>query len=325
MKVLVAGGAGYIGSNMVRKLIEEKHSPVVFDDLSTGHRRFVPAGVPLVQADLKDFASVRRAFSEHKVDAVMHFAAASLVGESVSNPLKYYDNNVAAAVQLVKAMADAGVDKLIFSSTAATFGEPERLPIEEDDRQQPTNPYGWSKLMIERMLRDVSRATDFRFVALRYFNAAGAHPSGEIGEMHDPETHLIPNILKVLTGEKKELEIFGGDYDTPDGTCLRDYVHIEDLADAHLAALKALVEGMKSDVFNLGSGEGYSVKEIVQMVEKVTGRKVNVKMSPRRPGDPARLVASSAKARRVLGWEPKHGLESIIRTAWKWEQTKRSK
>jgi UDP-glucose 4-epimerase len=212
------------------------------------------------------------------------------------------------------------VEKFIFSSTAATFGEPKRVPIEENDPQEPTNPYGRSKLMIEQILKDQAQTGVLRYVVLRYFNACGAHESGELGEIHDPETHLIPNILKVLTGEKKELQIFGDNYDTQDGTCVRDYIHIMDLASAHLAALKALDKGMKSDAFNLGNGEGYSVKEIVAVIEKVTGRSVKVRVVPRRPGDPARLVAGAAKAGKALGWKPKYGLESIIRTAWLWEQ-----
>ncbi len=323
MKVLVAGGAGYIGSNMVRKLIEKKHSPVVFDNLSTGHKQLLAKKVPFVKGDLRCFEDISAALKKHKVDAVMHFAAAALVGESVTNPLKYYDNNVSATVQLLKAMQQAKIKYFIFSSTCAVFGEPKRIPMVEDDPKSPVNPYGESKWMIETILKDHAKATDFRYVALRYFNACGAHPSGEIGELHEPEAHLIPNILKVLTGEKKELQIFGDDYDTPDGTCVRDYVHIEDLAEAHLAALEYLKKGNKSDAFNLGSGNGYSVKEIVQEVEKVTGKKVKVRMCPRRPGDPAKLIATSEKALKILGWKPHLGLDEIVRSAWNWE--KRSK
>lgn len=320
MKVLVIGGAGYIGSNMVRKLLETGHKPAVFDNLSTGHRAFVPKNVLFIKGDLKKYEDILAALKKVKPEAVMHFAASALVGESVQKPVMYYDNNVSAAVQLLKAMQVCKVKKLIFSSTCAIFGEPKRIPLVEDDPKAPVNPYGQSKLMIEHILNDHAHVTDFRFVALRYFNACGAHPSGEIGERHEPEAHLIPNILKVLTGEKKELNIFGDDYATPDGTCVRDYVHIEDLADAHLLALEYLGKGNKSDAFNLGSGNGYSVKEIVDMVEKVTGKKVKVKMAPRRPGDPAKLVATSAKALKVLGWKTKHDLESIIKTAWAWEK-----
>ncbi len=320
MKVLVIGGAGYIGSNMVRKLLETGHQPAVFDNLSTGHRPFVPKSVLFIKGDLKKYDDILAALKKVMPEAVMHFAASALVGESVQKPVMYYDNNVSAAVQLLKAMQVCKVKKLIFSSTCAIFGEPKRIPLVEDDPKAPVNPYGQSKLMIEHILNDHAHVTDFRFVALRYFNACGAHPSGEIGERHEPEAHLIPNVLKVLTGEKKELNIFGDDYATPDGTCVRDYVHIEDLADAHLLALEYLGKGNKSDAFNLGSGNGYSVKEIVDMVEKVTGKKVKVKMAPRRPGDPAKLVATSAKAFKILGWKTKHDLESIIKTAWVWEK-----
>lgn len=322
--ILIAGGAGYVGSNMVRKLLETGHRPVVFDNLSTGHRRLVPQNVPLVKGDLKNFKDIRAALKKYKADAVMHFAASALVGESVENPLKYYDNNVSACVQLLKAMKEAKVNKFIFSSTCAIFGEPRRIPIREGDPKSPSNPYGRSKLAIEHMLGDLAASSDFRYVALRYFNACGAHPGGGIGELHDPETHLVPNILKALTGEKKELRIFGDDYATPDGTCVRDYVHIEDLAAAHLSALRALQKGMKSDVFNLGTGDGYSVREIVAAAEKITGKKVKVRMCPRRPGDPAKLVAFSGKARKILGWKPRHDLESILRTAWQWEISRRA-
>ncbi len=322
-KVLVVGGAGYIGSCMVRTLIAHRFPAVVFDNLSTGHRDLVPRGVPFVRGDLRSPRDVRAAFRLHDVDAVMHFAASSLVGESVQDPLKYYGNNVSACVNLLRAMGEHGVKRFIFSSTAAVFGEPARLPIREDDPKVPTNPYGQSKLAIEHMLRDVARTGTLSYVILRYFNACGAHASGEIGERHDPETHLIPNILKALTGEKKKLVIFGDDYPTPDGTCVRDYIHIEDLCDAHLLALKALRRGMKSDVFNLGNGSGYSVKAILRAVEKVAGRRVPFTVGPRRPGDPARLVASAAKAARALGWKPKRTLEDIVSSAWRWESKDR--
>ena len=321
MKVLVVGGAGYIGSNMALKLLEAGHSVAVFDDLSTGHLNFVPKKALFIKGDLKKYKEILSALRKQKPDAVMHFAASALVGESVANPLKYYDNNILAMVQLLKAMRDCQTKRLIFSSTCAVFGQPKQLPIHEEAPKDPTNPYGRSKWMIEQMLEDYSKAEDFRYIVLRYFNACGAHPSGEIGERHQPETHLIPNILKVLTGEKKVLEIFGDDYDTPDGTCVRDYIHIEDLAVAHLLALEALASGMKSNGFNLGTGDGYSVKEIITAVEKVTGKKVKIKVSPRRSGDPARLVAGAEKAKKVLGWTPKHDLESIIRTAWNWEKS----
>lgn len=319
MRVLVIGGAGYIGSHMVRALLEEKHDVIVFDNLSTGYREFIPEGAPFIKGDLRNGADIRGAFEEHTIDAVMHFAAASLVPESMSNPLKYYDNNVLACINLLKAMVEKKVKKCIFSSTAAVYGEPENIPIKENDKTCPANPYGMSKLMIENILKDASRAHDVSYIALRYFNAAGAHPSGETGEKHVPETHLIPNILKTAKGEKSEVMIFGDDYQTPDGTCIRDFIHVQDLCRAHLLALKALKEGMKSDVFNLGSGSGYSVKEVVRAAEVVTGRKINVKTAPRRPGDPARLVAGAERAQKVLGWRPELDLNEIIRSAWAWE------
>lgn len=319
-RVLVIGGAGYIGSHMVRALQRGKLEPIVFDDLSTGHRDLVPENVVFVQGDLKNESDVRSCLQKHPVDAVMHFAASSLVGESVEDPLKYYENNVAAAVNLLKAMRDARVDRFIFSSTAATYGEPKRIPIVETDPTEPTNPYGQSKLAIEHMLRDVSRSSNFTYISLRYFNACGAHLQAETGERHTIETHLIPNVLKAAAGEKSEITIFGENYDTPDGTCIRDYVHVEDLCSAHLAALQALGRGAKAEVFNLGNGSGFSVREIIRAAEKVTGRKIPVKAGARRPGDPARLVAGAEKARKVLGWTPQLDLDAIIRTAWAWEE-----
>lgn len=319
MGVLVIGGAGYIGSHMVRSLLKEKHDAIIFDNLSTGYREFIPEGTPFIKGDLRNGADIQGAFERHTIDAVMHFAASSLVPESMSNPLKYYDNNVLACINLLKAMVENKVKKFIFSSTAAVYGEPENIPIKENDKTCPTNPYGMSKLMIENILKDVSRAHDVSYIALRYFNAAGAHPSGETGEKHIPETHLIPNILKAAKGEKSEVTIFGDDYQTPDGTCIRDFIHVQDLCRAHLLALKALKEGIKSDIFNLGSGSGYSVKEVVRTTERVTGRKINVKIAPRRPGDPARLVAGSERAQKTLGWRPELDLNEIIRSAWAWE------
>lgn len=318
---LVIGGAGYIGSHMVRALLDNSpFEPVVFDNLSTGHREFVPKDVRFIKGDLRSEADIRAAFGQLRVDTVLHFAASSLVGESVQNPLKYYENNVAACVNLLKAMTESGVGKFIFSSTAAVYGEPERVPIEESDRTKPTNPYGQSKLTIENMLRDVSHSTGLRFVALRYFNACGAHNSAMIGERHDPETHLIPNILKAVAGGR-ELTIFGTDYDTPDGTCVRDYVHVTDLCRAHLLAADYLDRGGESDVFNLGHGSGFSVNEVIEAARRVTGSPIPLVIGVRRPGDPARLIASSAKASRILGWSPQIGLEEIVRSAWAWEQS----
>lgn len=315
----MVGGAGYIGSHMVRFLKKAKHRPIIFDNLSTGHKAFIPKGVDFFKGDLKTPRDIDAAFKKYKIDAVMHFAASALVGESVVDPLKYYENNVSAFVNLVKGMQKRKVNLLIFSSTCAIFGEPVNLPMREDDPKSPANPYGQSKLMIETILKDTAASSDLRYVALRYFNACGADPNGEVGELHDPETHLIPNILKALCGKAKELTIFGDDYETSDGTCVRDYIHIHDLCAAHLLALEALKRGMKSDYFNLGSGDGYSVKEIIKAVERVTGKKVPFKVGPRRPGDPARLVAGSEKALKILGWKTKIGLQEIIQTAWNWE------
>jgi len=324
--VLVVGGAGYIGSHMVRALVEDGfRDVVVFDNLSTGHRWSVPEGVDFVEGDLGSASDLETLFAGRRVDTVMHFAASSLVGESVRDPLKYWDNNVSACVRLLRAMGSHGVKKLVFSSTAAVYGEPERTPIEETDRKEPTNPYGQSKLAIERMLGDVSRAGVISYVALRYFNACGAHPSGEIGECHDPETHLIPNILKAASGETDAVSVFGEDYDTPDGTCLRDYVHVGDLVRAHLKALEYLEEGGASDAFNLGNGDGYSVRQVIEAVERVTGRLLRVNVDARRPGDPAKLVASSGKALKVLGWKPEIGIEEIVGNAWAWHSRQRER
>jgi len=277
--ILVIGGAGYIGSHMVGALLDEKHNPIVFDNLSTGHKEFVPEGAIFIQGDLRNIQDVNKALERYSVsvDAVMHFAASSIVSESMCNPLKYYENNVSACINLLKVMVENKVKKFIFSSTAAVYGEPENVPIKEEDKTNPTNPYGRSKLMIENMLKDIAQAHDFSYISLRYFNAAGAHPFGKIGEMHDPETHLIPNILKVAKGVKDGLTIFGDKYPTPDGTCIRDYIHVQDLCKAHLLALKALNNGIKNEIFNLGNGDGFSVREVVNTAEKITGRQINVK------------------------------------------------
>ena len=320
MNVLVVGGAGYIGSHMVRILTRTNHTPIIFDNLSTGHKKLVPKNTAFFKGDLKNLPDIEKVFKKYKIDAVMHFAASALVGESVADPLKYYENNVLAFINLLNVMKSRKTRFLIFSSTCAIFGEPTKLPIQEEDPKSPTHPYGWSKLMIEIILKDVSARSGLRYAALRYFNASGAHLDAETGEVHDPETHLIPNILKTLRGEKKPLTIFGDDYDTPDGTCVRDYIHIHDLCRAHLLALEALKKGMKSDSFNLGTGHGHSVKEVVAMVEKVTGKKVPTRIVERRAGDPAEIFASSKKAGEVLGWKPKMDLEQIIKTAWAWEK-----
>ena len=319
-RILVVGGAGYIGSHMVRELLDAGYSPAVFDNLSTGHRDAVPAGAPFIQGDLAREQDILAALASFRAEAVLHFAASSLVGESIREPLKYYRNNVACCLNLLGAMEKSGVNRLVFSSTAAVYGEPARVPIREDDPTVPVNPYGESKLMIERILRDLSRSGRLAYVSLRYFNACGARPAAGVGERHEPETHLIPNVLRAASGRKEDLTVFGEDYPTPDGTCIRDYIHVQDLAEAHLLALEALRKGLPSDVFNLGNGGGYSVRQIIASAETVTGRKIRAVYGARRPGDPAVLVAGSEKARRVLGWRPRRGLEEILRSAWAWEQ-----
>lgn len=314
--ILVIGGAGYIGSHMARFLLESGFNPVIFDNLSTGHKEFIPKKTAFIKGDLRVEKDIHKAFVKYPIDTVMHFAASSLVGESVQNPLKYYENNVCACVNLLKAMREHKLKKIIFSSTAAVYGEPETLPIKEDSVIKPANPYGRSKRMIEKILEDTALTGCLSYIALRYFNAAGAHPSGEIGEKHDPETHLITNILKAAKGDKKELTIFGNDYPTKDGTCVRDYIHVQDLCFAHLLALKALKGKIKNEIFNLGNGNGYSIKEVIETAEKVTGKKIKIKIGPRRPGDPAQLIASAQKAKEMLGWQAQYGLEEIISTAW---------
>ena len=319
MTILVVGGAGYIGSHMVRQLLKANHSVVILDNLSTGNRRLIGDGA-FVHGDLGDARLLERLFAEHAIDAVMHFAAFSQVGESMHAPLKYYRNNVAETIVLLDAMLRHGVKRFIFSSTAAVYGEPEAIPITEDQLHRPTNPYGNTKLTVERMLADCDAALGLKYVSLRYFNAAGADASGEIGEMHDPETHLIPIVLKAAAGRMDHIQIFGTDYPTTDGTCIRDYVHVNDLAQAHLLALDALAEGADSAVYNLGSSNGYSVREVIRTAEKVTGRTIAVVEAPRRAGDPAVLVASSARIKRELGWKPVYdSLESIIQSAWNWQ------
>ena len=316
--ILVAGGAGYIGSHMVAMLVKRGYEVVVADNLRTGHWQAVKGARKLYVGDLRDAAFLDRLFTENKIDGVINFAAFSLVGESVTDPLKYYGNNVEGAVSLLNAMKAHGVDKIVFSSTAATYGEPEKQPIEESDRTEPTNPYGATKLAIENMLKWCDRAYDIRYVALRYFNAAGSDPEAGIGEDHDPETHLIPLVMKTALGQRDHIGIFGDHYPTADGTCIRDYIHVQDLAEAHLAALEYLEKGGHSDVFNLGNGTGYSVNEIIETARRVTGREIKAVVEPNRPGDPSVLIASNHKAREVLRWQPTRGLEQIISDAWIW-------
>lgn len=318
--ILVIGGAGYIGSHVVKELLN-KHKVIVLDNLSTGHRWSVDERATFVEGDLGNVEDLKSLFSTYPIDAVMHFAASSLVGESVLNPMKYYLNNVSATLTLLNTMLEFGINKFIFSSTAATYGIPEVDMITEETVTNPINPYGQSKLMVERILSDLAVAQDLKYVVLRYFNAAGAYKGGEIGEEHDPETHLIPIILQHLLGQRNNISVFGSDYDTEDGTCIRDYIHVTDLANAHILALKALLDGTKDTAtYNLGNGLGYSVKEVIDMCEKVTNKKANVLMGERRAGDPARLVASSDKIYNEFGWKTEYSLEDIISTAWNWHQ-----
>lgn len=315
--ILVVGGAGYIGSHMASMLLENNYKVVVLDNFSTGFRQLV-AGGQLVEGSLGDGGLLDRLFSEHPIDAVMHFAAFSLVGESVQFPLKYYKNNVAETVTLLEAMIRNGIKRFIFSSTAAVYGEPEMIPIAEDHPCRPTNPYGNTKRAVEKMLADCDAAHGLKSICLRYFNAAGAHPSGQIGEMHNPETHLIPLVLKAALSPSP-IKIFGTDYPTEDGTCVRDYVHVLDLCQAHMSALKALQDGGRSDVFNLGNSVGHSVRQVIEIARKVSGRKIETIECGRRPGDPAVLVADSAKIRNKLGWQPRfEDLAAIMETAWQW-------
>lgn len=320
MKILVVGGAGYIGSHVVRDLIDNGYDPIVFDNLSSGHEWAISTKI-LVRGDLADKEIIWKLFATHHFEAVMHFASFIQVGESVADPLKYYDNNVANTINLLSLMKKAGVNKFVFSSTAAVYGTPDTVPIYENALLHPENPYGRSKLMVEEILADCEIAWGLQSARLRYFNAAGAHPSGDIGEAHNPESHLIPIILQVALGQRDFININGVDYDTPDNTCVRDYIHVCDLASAHTLALKTLLQGKGSMVYNLGNGKGYSIKEVIDVCRKVTGHAIPVKLGPRRAGDPAILVASSEKIVRELGWLPQHPeLDTIVETAWKWHK-----
>ena len=322
MAILVCGGAGYIGSHAVHALVEKGEQVVIVDNLQTGHRGALNPAAKFYEGDIRDAAVLDKIFTENKIEAVIHFAANSLVGESMEKPLLYFNNNVYGMQVLLEAMVRHGVDKIVFSSTAATYGEPKRVPIHEDDETCPTNTYGETKLTMEKMMKWVSRANGVRYVSLRYFNAAGALPDGSIGEDHKTETHLIPLILQVPTGRRDHITVFGDDYPTPDGTCLRDYIHVVDLADAHVLALEYLRKGGASDIFNLGNGQGFSVKEMIAAAEKATGRSIKVEIDTRRAGDPAQLIASSEKARTVLGWKPQFtDVEQVIGTAWKWHES----
>jgi UDP-glucose-4-epimerase GalE len=318
MKVLVTGGAGYIGSHTVRALRARGHEPVIFDNLSRGHRE-AALDTPLVEGELLSLDAISAALRVHRVEAVLHFAALTYVGESVGHPDLYYRNNVAGTLNLLDAMRKQNVKRLIFSSTAAVYGDPVRVPIDEAHPLSPVNPYGRTKLAVEWMLRDFQAAFDLKFAALRYFNAAGSSLDGKIGEDHDPETHLIPRVLMAITGEIPEVTILGTDWNTPDGTCVRDYIHVEDLADAHVLALEHLSRGGASSSWNLGTGTGHSVRDVIRSAEKVSGKKVPAVEGARRAGDPAVLVAAGDKARRELGWTPRHAdLDTIVASAWRW-------
>ncbi len=320
MCILIIGGAGYIGSHVVKQLNEAGFATVVYDSLKKGYQKAVLSG-DFIQGDILDSHKLSQVFMEYQVEAVMHFAADSLVGESMESPLTYFENNVSGTVNLLKIMLNFGVKKFVFSSTAAVYGEPRQIPIIENDPTIPTNPYGESKLMIEQILSRCDESYGLKYISLRYFNAAGADPDGILGEYHQPETHLIPLILQVALAQRESIKIFGTDYPTPDGTCIRDYIHVVDLAQAHVLALEALKGGCSSMMYNLGNGNGYSVKEVIEMARKVTGHKIPAIETERRPGDPAVLIASSAKAIHELNWKPKLAdLETIISTAWQWHK-----
>lgn len=322
MSILVTGGAGYIGSHAVYQLIDQGLDVVIVDNLQTGHRGAIHPKAKFYEGDLRDRDFMREVFRKETIEGVIHFAANSLVGESMEKPLQYYDNNVYGTQILLESMIDAGVKYIVFSSTAATYGEPEAVPITEEMPTVPTNTYGETKLAMENMMKWCEQAHSIRFVSLRYFNVAGARSTGEIGEDHNPETHLIPVVLETALGKREKITIFGDDYPTKDGTCIRDYIHVEDLIDAHILALNYLKNGGPSDIFNLGSSQGFSVKEIVEMAREVTGKEIRAEIGPRRAGDPSILIASSEKAKKILGWTPSRtNIEQIIKDAWNWHST----
>jgi UDP-glucose 4-epimerase len=321
MTILVLGGAGYIGSHTAYELIDRGEDVVIVDNLETGYREAVHPKARFYQGDIRNRSFIDSVFEKEKIDAVIHFAANSLVGESMVNPLKYYDNNLCGTKVLLESMVAHKIDKIVFSSTAATYGEPEKVPILEIDKTQPTNTYGETKLSMEKMFHWTGKAHGLRYVSLRYFNACGAHKSGKIGEAHNPETHLIPLILQVPNKKREAISIYGDDYNTKDGTCVRDYIHVTDLAQAHILAVEYLMKGNESNIFNLGNGIGFTVKEVIETARKVTGDPIKVEMAPRRAGDPAVLIASSEKAKTVLGWKPEHAdLQEIIESAWAWHK-----
>ena len=321
MTILVLDGAGYIGSHTVYELIDNGYDVVIVDNLETGYKAAVHPKARFYQGDIRSREFIDSVFDQEKIDGVIHFAANSLVGESMTKPLKYYDNNLCGTKVLLESMVAHDINRIVFSSTAATYGEPERIPIMEEDRTCPTNCYGETKLSMEKMFKWTSLAHGMKFVSLRYFNACGAHKSGEIGEAHNPESHLIPLILQVPNGKRPEISIFGDDYDTKDGTCIRDYIHVTDLAQAHILAMEYLVKGGDNAIFNLGNGVGFTVNEVIETARRVTGHPIPAKVCPRRAGDPAQLIASSQKARDILGWKPQYDdLETIISSAWNWHK-----
>lgn len=321
MKILVLGGAGYIGSHTVYELIDAGYEVVVVDNLVTGFKAAVHPQAKFYEGDIRDRKFIDSVFEQEDIDGVIHFAASSQVGESMIHPLKYYSNNLCGTEVLLESMVEHDIDKIVFSSTAATYGEPERIPILEEDRTYPTNCYGETKLAMEKMFQWSSKAYNLRYVSLRYFNACGAHFNGKIGEAHNPETHLIPLVLQVPNGKREKIKIYGDDYDTKDGTCVRDYIHVNDLAQAHILAMEYLAKGGKSDVFNLGNGIGFTVKEVIDVARVVTNHEIPASVEARRAGDPSVLVASSDKAKHILGWKPQYNdLETIISTAWQWHK-----
>jgi UDP-glucose 4-epimerase len=321
MSILVTGGAGYIGSHAVKGLLDKGYDVVVLDNLETGYKQAIDSRAKFYKGDIRNISFLNDMFFSESIEGVIHFAANSLVGESMVDPLKYFDNNVHGTQVLLKAMLKYDVKHIVFSSTAATYGEPIKVPIDEEHPTNPINPYGEAKLMMEKVIKWTSTAADLTYVSLRYFNVAGAHPTGEIGESHNPETHLIPIILQVPLGKREKLSVFGDDYDTKDGTCIRDYIHIEDLVDAHIKALEYLLKGNESNIFNLGSGEGYSIYEMIQAAKNATGEDIAYQVADRRAGDPAVLIASNKKAKDILGWSPKFtAVEDIIKSAWKFHK-----
>ncbi|MFA5012015.1 MAG: UDP-glucose 4-epimerase GalE [Ignavibacteria bacterium] len=321
--ILVTGGAGYIGSHTVKMLIDKGKEILILDNLSRGFKKAIHPKAEFENVDLLDYDKLEKVIQKYEIKEVVHFAAFAYVGESVENPELYYNNNVVGSFNLIKSVSRKGIKKFVFSSTCSTYGNPIQIPISETETTKPINPYAKTKLMIENILEDFHTAYGLNYVALRYFNAAGCSEDGDIGESHNPETHLIPLVLQSMSDANKQLKVFGDDYDTPDGTCIRDYIHVNDLADAHIRALGYLNDNLKPNVINLGTGDGYSVKDIINTSERVTGKKANYIMNPRRAGDPAILVADNKKAKEVLGWTPKYKLDKIIDTAWKWHLNKK--